>query len=287
MSIESLEPSIVHEAAARALGEDRGPLDITSEATIPPNLKTKARIFCKEQGVLCGVVIARAVFHEVDPSLNVEIVKADASSMAKNDTVMTIKGNAKSITVGERAALNFLQHLSGIATKTARYVTALGEGASTQILDTRKTVPGMRALQKYAVRCGGGLNHRKGLYDEFMIKDNHFAMAALNGWNIEQVIGEAKRFDPDRKLTVEADTLAQVEVIAELGVDQILLDNMSNEEMRMAVELVAGKAKLEASGNITLERVPEVAATGVDYISVGALTHTIKALDFSLETSWS
>jgi len=280
VSVIPPEPSILREAAHRALGEDRGPLDLTTQALVPPEKQGRARIFAKEPGILCGVPVAIAVFRELDPHLHLEATAEDGTRIEPGTTVLKIKGPLAPILTGERSALNFLQQLSGVATKTRAFVDAAGD--KTRILDTRKTIPGLRALQKYAVRCGGGVNHRMGLYDAFMMKDNHVAYMAGDAGLVEAVEA-ARALDPDAPIIFEADTLDQVRALLELKVDRILLDNMSCDEMREAVRLSGGKIPLEASGNMMLERVPEVAATGVDFISVGALTHSITSLDFSLE----
>jgi nicotinate-nucleotide pyrophosphorylase (carboxylating) len=274
-------PAILREAAARALGEDRGPADITTLACVPPEARGAARIFAKEACVLAGLVVAEQVFREQDPALVLTARAADGATLRAGDTVLEIAGPAGSILTAERCALNFIQQLSGVATETRRYVDAVA-GTHAQILDTRKTVPGLRALQKYAVRCGGGVNHRLGLYDQFLIKDNHLALIG-EGDRLAEAIHAARRLDPKAPLEVEVDRLDQIPAVVALGVDIILLDNMSLEETRAAIALIAGRAKTEASGNMTLERVPAVAATGVDFISVGALTHSVRAIDFSLE----
>jgi nicotinate-nucleotide pyrophosphorylase (carboxylating) len=271
----------VREAAARALGEDRGPADITTLACVPSGTRGKARIFAKEPCVLAGLPVAEAVFREMDPGLRLTAAKNDGAQLQPGETVLEIEGEAGSILTAERCALNFLQHLSGIATQTRRFVDAAA-GTKAQILDTRKTLPGLRALQKYAVRCGGGTNHRFGLYDRFLIKDNHLALMGP-GATLAAAAQAARRLAPEVLVEVEADRLDQVEQMAALGVDIILLDNMTLDEMRACVAQIDGRAKTEASGNMTIERIPEVARTGVDYISVGALTHTVSAIDFSLE----
>jgi nicotinate-nucleotide pyrophosphorylase (carboxylating) len=275
------EPALLREAAARALGEDRGPADdITSHAFIPADARASARIFVKEAAVLAGLVVAERVFQEEDPALLVTVEKADGDRLAPGDTVLRVSGPLRSLLGAERAALNFLQHLSGIATVTARYVAAAA-GTRAAILDTRKTTPGLRHLEKYAVRCGGGMNHRFGLYDHFLVKDNHLATLAPEA--LPAAIAEARRLAPGALVEFEADTLEQVARFAALGVDRLLLDNMTTAQMAEAVALVAGRCQLEASGNMTLERIAAVAATGVDFISVGALTHSAPAIDFSLE----
>jgi len=273
--------SVVREAAARALGEDRGPEDITSFVLIPADRTCKARIFAKESGILAGVIVAEAVFREASPDILLTRILEDGEPVQKATTVLEMSGPARTILTAERSALNFIQRLSGIATLTSRYVQAT-RSHKARILDTRKTTPGLRALEKYAVRCGGGTNHRMGLYDAFMPKDNHLIFSDTGG-NLAEVVRKLRAFDSQVPLTVEADTLDQVRQLAELDVDTILLDNMSNETMAQAVSLIGGRCKTEASGNMTLERVPGVAATEVDFISVGALTHSATALDFSLE----
>lgn len=279
--IAPLDSAIIREAASRALGEDRGPADITTMACVKPEIQARARIFAKEPCVLAGVPVAEQVFREQDIQLVLTAKAVEGTSLKPGDTVLEIQGSAASILTGERCALNFIQQLSGVATETRRYVDAVA-GTKTKILDTRKTVPGLRALQKYAVRCGGGTNHRIGLYDQFLIKDNHLALMGA-GNRLAEAIRAARSLDAEAVLEVEVDRLDQIPEIIALGVDIILLDNMSLEETRACVELIAGRAKTEASGNMTLERVAAVAATGVDFISVGALTHSIQAIDFSLE----
>ena len=281
--IAPLDPAVIREAAARALGEDRGPADITTLVCIKVGTQAAARIFAKESCVLAGMPVADQVFREEDATLVLTARAADGTVLQPGDTVLEIRGPAASILTAERCALNFLQHLSGVATQTRRFVEAVA-GTKARILDTRKTLPGLRAVQKYAVRCGGGVNHRFGLYDRFLIKDNHLALMGT-GRRLAEAILAARLLDPDAVLEVEVDHLGQIPEIVALGVDVILLDNMSLDEMRACVELIAGRAATEASGNMTLERVPDVARTGVDFISVGALTHSIRAIDFSLEVS--
>jgi nicotinate-nucleotide pyrophosphorylase (carboxylating) len=272
---------IIREAAARALGEDRGPLDITTFACVKPEIQASARIFAKEPCILAGLPVAEQVFREQDVQLHLTARQTDGAALKPGDTVLEIRGSAASILTGERCALNFLQQLSGVATETRRYVDAVS-GTKAKILDTRKTIPGLRALQKYAVRCGGGVNHRFGLYDQFLIKDNHLALMGT-GNRLAEAVRSARSLNAEAVLEVEVDRLDQIPEIIALGVDVILLDNMSLDEMSACVNLIAGRAKTEASGNMSLDRVPDVARTGVDYISVGALTHTLRSIDFSLE----
>ena len=273
--------AIIREAAARALGEDRGPADITTLACVRFETQASARIFTKEACVLAGMPVAEQVFREQDSGLVLTATATDGSSLQPGETVLEIHGSAASILTAERCALNFLQQLSGVATQTRRYVDAVF-GTKVKILDTRKTVPGLRALQKYAVRCGGGVNHRFGLYDRFLIKDNHLALMRIQH-TLAEAIKSARALDPDAILEVEVDRIDQIPEIISLGVDVLLLDNMSLDEMRACVALIAGRVPTEASGNMTLSRVAEVAGTGVDFISVGALTHTVRSVDFSLE----
>jgi nicotinate-nucleotide pyrophosphorylase (carboxylating) len=276
-----LTPAVIREAAARALGEDRGPADITTMACVGPGTRGEARIFPKEPCVLAGLPVAEQVFREQDPGLKLEAAAEDGAVLKPGQTVLTLSGSAASILTGERCALNFLQQLSGVATQTRLFVEAVA-GTKCQILDTRKTVPGLRALQKYAVRCGGGTNHRFGLYDMFLLKDNHLALMGP-GATLADAVRAARQLKPEARVEVEVDRVDQIPEVLAQNVDQILLDNMTLEQMREAVSLIAGRAKTEASGNMTLDRVRDVAATGVDFISVGALTHTVRSIDFSLE----
>lgn len=277
----ALSPAVIREAAARALGEDRGPADITTMACVGGEVQGDARIFPKESCVLAGLPVAMQVFREQDPALRLEAVAADGAMIHPGETVLKISGPAASILTAERCALNFIQQLSGVATQTRLFVEAVA-GTPCRILDTRKTVPGLRALQKYAVLCGGGTNHRFGLYDAFLIKDNHLALMGA-GAKLADAVRAARALNPDALLEVEVDRLDQIPDVLAQGVDRILLDNMTLEEMRACVALIAGRAETEASGNMTLDRVRDVAGTGVDFISVGALTHTVRAVDFSLE----
>jgi nicotinate-nucleotide pyrophosphorylase (carboxylating) len=277
----ALLPAVIREAASRALGEDCGPADITTMACVSADVRGEARIFPKEPCVLAGLLVAQQVFREQDPGLKLEAAAADGAMIVPGETVLKIFGSAASILTAERCALNFIQQLSGVATRTRLFVEAVAD-TPCRILDTRKTVPGLRALQKYAVLCGGGTNHRFGLYDQFLVKDNHLALMGA-GSKLADAVRAARALNPDALLEVEVDRLDQIPDLLAQGVDQILLDNMTLDEMRACVKLIAGRAKTEASGNMTLDRVRDVAATGVDFISVGALTHTVRAVDFSLE----
>lgn len=265
-----------------ALDEDTGHGDITSQALIPPDLSGKASILVKEKGILAGVDVAGRVFQRVDPSLEIDVLIKDGTAVKPGDIVVTVTGRVTSILKAERVALNFLQRLSGIASLTARYV-AETSGLAAGIYDTRKTTPGMRSLEKYAVRMGGGHNHRLHLGDAILIKDNHIAALRAMGMNLKDIVAKARQNAPG--VTVEVEVTGTKEALDALkaGVDIIMLDNMSTSEIRQVVNLVSGQVKLEASGGITLSKVHQVAMTGVDIISIGALTHSYRALDISLE----
>jgi len=263
----------------RALAEDVGSGDVTSQWILPPELGVQGHLLVKAQGVLAGLEVARQVFRQVDERITFQARMKDGHALSKGDIVATVEGPAASILTAERTALNFLQRMSGIATLTRRYVEAVA-GTRAVILDTRKTAPGLRLLDKWAVRLGGGQNHRLGLYDMVLIKDNHIAAAGGSTQAVERVRQKNQR---GLAVEVEVKSLAELEEALALSVDRIMLDNMDLDEMRRAVEMTAGRVPLEASGNVTLENVAAIAATGVDYISVGALTHSVKALDISLD----
>ena len=266
-----------------ALAEDLSSGDATTEALIPPDLQGKASIVVKASGVLAGIEIARMVFQKVDPSLQVEVLVPDGSKVQPGDIAATVEGEATSILKAERSALNFLQRLSGIASETARYVEAT-QGLPARIMDTRKTAPGLRLLEKYAVRVGGGQNHRLHLGDAVLIKDNHLAALRSQGMSLKEIVAQAKQKAPHAlKVEVEVRTAEEALEASDAGADTVMLDNMIPEEMRRAVRLVNGQALLEASGGITLDNVRDIAGTGVNFISIGALTHSAKALDISLE----
>jgi len=266
-----------------ALAEDLGLGDVTTDALMDHDLRAKASIIVKKDGVLAGIGVAAFVFQRVDPSLKFNTIVTDGAHVKAGDVVATIEGAAASILKAERTALNFLQRLSGIATETACYVEAVA-GLPTRIMETRKTTPGLRALEKYAVRIGGGHNHRKNLGDGVLIKDNHLAAMRFRGNDIGEVVRKARQYAPHTlKIEIEVETVEEARQAIEAGADIILLDNMSLADMRQAVELARGCALSEASGGITLENVRAVAETGVDFISIGAITHSSKALDISLE----
>lgn len=265
-----------------ALEEDIGTGDVTSLFFVPEDLTTRARIFAKESGVAAGVDVAAAVFQQVDPTLSVHIEKHDGIPFEAGDTILQIAGRTRSILTAERTALNFLQRLCGVAAQARRYVDAV-KPHPVKILDTRKTTPGWRLLEKHAVHCGGGTNHRMGLYDMVMVKDNHL-LAESRKEDLQTAIDQVKAQHPEIRVELEADTLEQVANFLTLrGVDVILLDNMPPALLYKAVTLNRNRVFLEASGGITLESINAVAATGVNAISVGALTHSVKSLDLSLE----
>ena len=267
-----------------ALAEDIGSGDVTSRYFIPEDRQACAFVAVRKDGVVSGVELAARVFCKVDRELDVEILIADGSRVAAGALLIRVKGSARSILTAERTALNFLQRLSGVATLTALYVEQV-KGTRTRILDTRKTTPGYRLLEKQAVLDGGGTNHRLGLYDRAMVKDNHL-VAEGGVAAIQAAIHRLKSEKPDVEVELEADSLDQVRAFLELdGVDHILLDNMSLADLREAVALRGGRGepRLEASGGITLATLREIASTGVDFISVGALTHSAPALDIGLD----
>jgi nicotinate-nucleotide pyrophosphorylase (carboxylating) len=267
-----------------ALREDIGGGDITTVSFVPENQQASARIIARERAIVAGIDVATDVFRRVDASLHPEILRGDGAIVDSGESVLELRGNARSILTAERVALNFLQRLSGIATLTHQFVEAVG-GNRAKILDTRKTTPGLRKLEKAAVVVGGGENHRFGLYDMVLVKDNHL-LARPNFSNIAETIRHLHEDRPDIKIELEADTLEQVRAFIGMdGVDIILLDNMSALQMRAAIALGQGKVKFEASGGVTLQNVGQIAATGVDYISIGALTHSARAIDFSLEVT--
>lgn len=272
-----MNPLWLEDVVRSALNEDIGTGDITSEALIAADAQAEARIVAKAPGCIAGMPAATCAFRLLDPNVRISGVE-DGTRVVPGDVVAEIAGSARAILSAERVALNFLQHLSGIATATAEAVEAV-RPYGTRIVDTRKTTPGLRALEKAAVRAGGGVNHRLGLYDAVMIKDNHIAVA---GGIAEAVRRVRERIGHMVKIEVEIESLDQLDEALSTGVDVILLDNMSLEDMRRAVERIAGRAVVEASGGITPANVREVAACGVDVISLGWITHSVPALDLSL-----
>ena len=264
---------------ALALEEDIGGGDITA-ALVGEAESATATVITREAGILCGTQFVDAVFHAVDPTLSVRWSRRDGDAIAENEVLFSVSGRARSILTGERAALNFLQMLSGTATSTAS-LARLIEGTSSTLLDTRKTIPGFRVAQKYAVTCGGGANHRVGLYDAFLIKENH--IAACGG--IVQAVETARSMAPGKPVEVEVESLEELAQALSAGADRVMLDNFALDDMRQAVAMNAGQSQLEASGNVTEATLADIAATGVDFISVGALTKVIKPLDLSMRLS--
>jgi nicotinate-nucleotide pyrophosphorylase (carboxylating) len=262
-----------------ALAEDIGSGDLTSLFFIQETRTSQGRIFAKEPCVLAGVEVVRRVYQKLDPGLEIITLKQDGSAVNPGETVVVLAGYTRTILTGERVALNFIQRLSGIATLTAQFVEAV-RGTGVTILDTRKTTPGLRTLEKAAVKAGGGQNHRMGLYDGVMVKDNHL----LANLELQEAIFSLRRIYPDILIELEADSVEQTRTFAALrGLDVILLDNMTPDQLREAVSLRRPGLKFEASGGVSLATVREIAETGVDFISVGQLTHSARAVDFSLE----
>ncbi|WP_315754520.1 MULTISPECIES: carboxylating nicotinate-nucleotide diphosphorylase [unclassified Bradyrhizobium] len=280
MTLNPLSPLLYEPLVRMALLEDLGRAgDITTDAIVPAEQRASLKLRARQHGVIAGLDVARCAFQVVSPDVRMEIVRSDGSPVEPGDTIATISGPARALLTGERVALNFLCRLSGIASATASLVAAV-KGTKAQIVCTRKTTPGLRALEKYAVRAGGGGNHRFGLDDAVLIKDNHIAIAG----GIKAAITRAKAHAGHLvKIEVEVDTLAQLEQALTLGVDAVLLDNMTPAELEAAVGMISGKAIAEASGRITVETAPAIAAAGVDLISVGWITHSSAALDIGLD----
>ncbi len=274
-----------YDPIAAALKEDIGDGDVTTDFFVPETLHATGRIIVREKAVVAGTGAAAEVFRQVDPSTDVEISHSDADEVVAGDVIMEARGLARSILKAERVALNFLQRLCGIATLTREFVNAI-EKHSVKILDTRKTTPGLRALEKAAVVAGGGVNHRFGLYDMVLIKDNH--LGTLGGLStLADRIRRLRQERPNIRIEVEADDLEQVRAFVEIdGIDVILLDNMTPAQIREALALRRNNIKVEASGGITLKNVKRVAATGVDFISIGALTNAARAIDIGLEMTY-
>ena len=276
-----LSPLEIDAAVTRALTEDLGRAgDVTSTATIPEGTRARAVLVARKGGTIAGLPLVETTLRKLDPEVSITAHKRDGAAVAAKTKLMTIEGDARALLAAERTALNFLGHLSGIATEVASFVNLI-KHTKARVCCTRKTTPGLRALQKYAVRCGGGFNHRFGLDDAILIKDNHIAVAG----GIAAVLRRAKAVAGHLvKIEIEVDTLDQLrEVLDAGGADVALLDNMSADDMRKAVELVAGKLVLEASGGITLETAAAVAETGVDYLSSGSITHSAPNLDVALD----
>jgi nicotinate-nucleotide pyrophosphorylase (carboxylating) len=279
LAAAGLDPELVHRSIAEAVAEDLPGDDVTSWSTIPASDEATADFVARQDGVVAGLGVAELVFRYVlGNTIDLDRPVADGTAVRKGDVLLTVSGGTALLLTAERTALNYACHLSGVATATAAWVAALA-GTSARVRDTRKTLPHFRALEKYAVRCGGGVNHRASLSDQALVKDNH-VLAAGGVVPAYQLV--AKRY-PGIPVQVEVTTLDQLRELLEAGVDQILLDNMSVEQMAEAVAITAGRARLEASGGLTLERAAEVAATGVDFIAVGALTHSAPVLDIAMD----
>ncbi len=273
----------IRTAVRLALAEDVGAGDATTLATVPESLAATAIMRAREPLVVAGLALAEAAFQELSAAVRFEKTARDGQRVSDGGILMKIPGPARALLSAERVALNFIQRLSGIATLTAQFADAI-QGTAAQILDTRKTTPGWRRLEKYAVTCGGGRNHRFGLFDMVLIKDNHLAALRDAKPNaVAAAVGQARAKYPQLKIEVEADTLEQVEQALAAGAGLILLDNMSPEELRRAVEKCRGRAQTEASGGVNLKNVRTIAETGVDFISIGALTHSARAVDIGLD----
>lgn len=275
--IPPLDRALYEDIVRRALAEDVGTGDITTGATVPSGAIGRGVFLTKARCILAGLDVAFEVFRQLEPETRTVARRHDGEACEAGEPVADVIGTAQTLLVAERTALNFLQRLSGIATRTRQFVD-LADGRIT-VLDTRKTTPTLRVLEKYAVRAGGGTNHRAGLYDAILIKDNHIRAAGGLGLAVER----ARRHQPDLPVEVEAETIDQVDQAIAAGADTILLDNMSTAVIHEAVMRARGRARLEISGGVTLDRIPELAATGADYVSVGALTHSAPAIDISFE----
>lgn len=270
---------MVDEIIQRALAEDIGTGDITTLSIIPRGRQIMGKFITKEDGVVCGLSVVERVFKTMDSAIQVKSLVPEGSFVSRGDIIVEVEGSAMGILTGERVALNFIQRLSGIATKTAQFVKRV-QGTKAKIVDTRKTTPGLRVLEKYAVKVGGGCNHRFNLSDGILIKDNHILAAG----GIQNAIAVARKNAPHTlKIEVEIENMEQMKQALQAGVDIIMLDNMDAKTMRKAVEHINGRTLIEASGNIGEKNVLEIAKTGVDFISIGALTHTVKAMDISLK----
>jgi nicotinate-nucleotide pyrophosphorylase (carboxylating) len=276
-SLEPLNPDLYRDVVRRALMEDVGAGDLTTRFTVGAEQRARGVILAKSRCVLAGLDVATAVFRELDPSMTVAPRRRDGAACEPGEVIADIRGLARAMLTAERTALNLLQRLSGIATLTQRFVDAAGGRIA--VLDTRKTTPTLRALEKYAVRAGGGTNHRSGLDSGILIKDNHIRLAG----GVGEAVGRMRNAGSRLPIEVEAQSLEQVDEALSAGADVVLLDNLTTEQIREAVGRIAGRARTEISGGVTLERVPELASTGADFVSIGALTHSAPAVDLSLE----
>ena len=275
--LKPLDPSLYRDIVRRALDEDLRDGDITTDATVTPAQMARGVFLVKAECVLAGIDVALEVFRLLDPDVRATVRIHDAERCVPGDEIAEVVGSARALLVGERTALNFLQRLSGIATSARRFVDAAG--GRMKVLDTRKTTPTLRVLEKYAVRAGGATNHRAGLFDAILIKDNHIRLAG----GVGAALAGARQHHPGLPVEIEAQSLDQVDAALAAGADIVLVDNLSSDEIREAVRRARGRAKVEISGGVTLERMPELAATGADYVSVGALTHSAPAVDISFE----
>lgn len=272
-----LPPDLVRDVVRRALAEDVGPGDVTTEATVRRDQRARGVFLVKSPCVLAGVDVAAETFRQLEPDITIRFAKADGDRCQPSDEIGSIVGTARTLLVAERTALNFLQRLSGIATQARAFVEA-ADGHIT-VLDTRKTTPTLRALEKHAVAAGGATNHRFGLFDAILIKDNHVRLAG----GVAAAVARCRESRPDLRLEIEAQTLAEVDEALAAGADIVLVDNMSPEDVREAVKRAAGRSRVEISGGVTLPRIADLASTGADYVSVGALTHSAPAVDISFE----
>jgi nicotinate-nucleotide pyrophosphorylase (carboxylating) len=281
--VQTLDPEDIQHAVQAALSEDIGSGDVTTLATVPENIRLAVVMRAREPLVAAGLPLAEAVFQQLSITVQVEQLAHDGHHAKAGESLLRISGDARAILSGERVALNFVQRLSGIATLTAQFVDAI-KGTHAKILDTRKTTPGLRRLEKYAVTCGGGANHRFGLFDMVLIKDNHLAALRDAEPNaVTAAVRAAREKYPQLKVEVEADTLEQVEQAAAAGADFVLLDNMTLVQLRLSIQKCKGRSKTEASGGVNLSTVRAIAETGVDFVSVGALTHSARAVDIGLD----
>jgi nicotinate-nucleotide pyrophosphorylase (carboxylating) len=272
-----LDPALYSDIVRRALEEDVRGGDVTTEATVPASAQARGVFLVKAECVIAGLDVACEAFRQLDPSARIELARHDGDLCEPGDRVATVTASARALLVGERTALNLLQRLSGIATRARRFVDA-ASGRIT-VLDTRKTTPGLRVLEKYAVRAGGATNHRAGLFDAILIKDNHIAIAG----GVRPAVDAVRARRHGLPIEIEAETLDQVDEALAAGADTILVDNMTTDTIRDAVARACGRAKIEISGGVTLERMPELASTGADFVSVGALTHSAPAIDISFD----
>jgi nicotinate-nucleotide pyrophosphorylase (carboxylating) len=275
--VETLHPDVYRDIVRCALAEDVGGGDITTDATVPPAQQARGVFVVKADCVVAGLDVAFAAFRQIEPGIRIEASRQDGEACRAGEEIAAVFGAARTLLVAERTALNFLQRLSGVATGARRFVDAAA-GRIT-ILDTRKTTPSFRLLEKYAVRAGGATNHRVGLFDAFLIKDNHIRVAG----GVREAVARARAYRPGLPVEIEAETLAQVDEALAAGAETILVDNMSTADITRAVARVNRRAKIEISGGVTLDRIPELAATGADFVSVGALTHSAPAIDISFE----